>query len=800
MAANKIIIIDDEEDIGTLLKRLLIKNGYDCIISYNGTEGLNKIKEFKPDLILLDYNLNDMTAKQLINNLGEYCCEFIIMTGFGNEKLAVEMMKLGARDYIVKDLEFLDILPPIVDRAINEINVKKKLAESQKALKESEEKLRSIFENSSVGMYRTSFDGTMLAANFAAKKILGLENVDDITKINLEEEEIKKFFKRTEFLEKIEKTNEIIGHEFIWHKSDGGIVIIRENSRAFLNDKNEIDYFEGTLEDITSRVETELALKNSEERLKRVMEAANDGIWDWNLNNDTAYCSPRFYSMLEIEKGEIEAGFSKFLQYVYEGDRKKLFNKFRAHLKNTEEVLEIEIRIKTKKNNIIWVLIKAKIVEKDKFNKPVRFVGILSDITERILYQKNLENYKIELEKLVDRRTKRLIELNQELKNIIETQRIAEIELKDRAKFFKTLIDTAPNPIFIKDIDKKYIDCNNAFEKYFNLQKEKIIGQRDIDFLNSNIANKYENIDDELLENPGHLEYEGLYADNMKKREFIVSKATFLKSDGTPGGLIAIVTDITERKKLEHNILRALEKERELKDLKTRFVSIASHEFRTPLTTILSSADLIDIFNERGNKEKYLGHINKIKSAANQMTELIDDILTVNKAESLKLEYKPASLNFYDLCISILDEIKILTKANQKIEFLYETKNKIYYLDKKLIAQVLKNLLNNAIKYSGENGLIIFKIEEINDKLCIEVKDNGIGIPPEDIENMFEPFYRCKNAGNIPGTGLGLSIVKKSLEIQNGNIILKSKLNEGTSFIITLEKIMENEIENNFNY
>lgn len=794
---NKIAVIDDDKGICRLLLRMLNKEGFITREANTGKEGIELLADFNPELILLDYKLPDMTANEFLQKIDVTGFEFIIMTGFGNERIAVEMMKQGAKDYVVKDDKFLELLPNIINRVYTEINLKQRLKESEVARKESEEKLSSIFNNTTIGIYRTTIDGKITTINKAGLKILGFRDFSEVDDINLNSSFSQKIYDRRTFIDMFQNKNELTGYEFVWKDSNGKDVYIRENSKAFRNTMNEIEYFEGTLEDITERVKAEIALRESEERLKLVMDAANDGIWDWNVKTNRAYCSPRFFYMLGFDSNIIEKGFLKILRFVHPVDLRELIHKVRCHMIGNTSTFECEFRLKNNNGDYFWVLGRGKIVEKNTHGMPLRMVGITTDISERKKAQQKLEEYKEQLEELVEIRTKKLEEVNKQLLEKIEIQKYAEAEIQDRVEFLRTLIETAANPIFIKDTNKRYIECNNAFEKYFEIKRFEIIGKKDTEFLNLSTAQKYESIDESLLTNPGTVEYEAVYITEYgRKREFILNKSTFLKSDGSIGGIIAIITDISERKKLEENILKALEKERELKDLKTRFVSITSHEFRTPLTTILSSVDLLDAFRQKENYEKYYGHINKIKEASLQMTELIDDILTVNKTENLKLEFIPKEINLYELCSTIIEELRTHSEIHS-IFFDYKFADKIVFLDSKLMHQIIRNLLSNAIKYSPLGGEIKLIVEGDNNLVKLEIQDSGIGIPEKDKANLFEPFYRCKNTGNIPGTGLGLSIVKKSVEIQNGIITFESEENIGTKFLLEFPLINKNGNEKN---
>ena len=252
----------------------------------------------------------------------------------------------------------------------------------------------------------------------------------------------------------------------------------------------------------------------------------------------------------------------------------------------------------------------------------------------------------------------------------------------------------------------------------------------------------------------------------------------------------ALKKEIQERKAVEaalqksqEEVRKALEKERELNELKSRFVSMASHEFRTPLSTILTSASLIGRYNEPGTEDKRAKHISRIKSAVGNLTGILNDFLSLSKLEEGKFENQPETFNLTDLVYNTIDEIKLITKPNQKIIYQHEGTNEVT-LDRKFSRNICINLLSNAIKYSEKDIFISTSITP--EKIQIIVKDQGIGIPKEEQEYLFTRFFRAKNATNIQGTGLGLNIVRKYLELMQGSITFESELQVGTTFTITL--------------
>jgi len=234
-------------------------------------------------------------------------------------------------------------------------------------------------------------------------------------------------------------------------------------------------------------------------------------------------------------------------------------------------------------------------------------------------------------------------------------------------------------------------------------------------------------------------------------------------------------------------LTKALSKEKELSDLKSRFVSMASHEFRTPLSTILSSASLVAKYTETEEQEKRDKHILRIKSSVNNLTGLLNEFLSIGKIEDGKIIANNINFNIRELITALCTELEGIAKKDQQIAYEHEG-DEMVFLDPSLLRNVITNLLSNAIKFSSENGIIKVTSVVTANEVILTVQDNGLGISKEDQEHLFERFFRGANVTNIQGTGLGLHIVGRYIEIMDGRIEFFSELEKGTRFIITFKK------------
>ncbi|MGE5658528.1 MAG: ATP-binding protein [Actinomycetota bacterium] len=265
--------------------------------------------------------------------------------------------------------------------------------------------------------------------------------------------------------------------------------------------------------------------------------------------------------------------------------------------------------------------------------------------------------------------------------------------------------------------------------------------------------------------------------------------------------LIAEGRDISDRKQAEAEILKALVRERELSELRAKFVTMVSHEFRTPLSTIVLSSGLVESYGHKWSDEKKLVHFQRIKLAVKRMTELLEDVLVIGKAEAGKLEFQPVPMNLERFCHSLVEELQLTDAQQHPIVLNYQAGCRETEMDEKLLRHILSNLLSNAIKYSPQGSQVKLEIaveEEVpqdsvpspffspSQWVIFRIQDQGIGIPLEDQPRIFETFQRASNVGNISGTGLGLAIVKRSVELHGGQISVASEVGAGTTFTVVL--------------
>ena len=393
--------------------------------------------------------------------------------------------------------------------------------------------------------------------------------------------------------------------------------------------------------------------------------------------------------------------------------------------------------------------------------------------------------------------------------------------MKKNVEVLEALYKHATEGIIVSRRDGYIVMANPTAERQFGYGPGELEGKTIEDLVPRNLAQRHTGHREKYMQYP-HPRSMGLgmdlYARRSDESVFPVEISLSYFKAGDNEYVMAFVVDITERKKQDEYILHinreleervsertralakanrelavsqseltvALAKERELNELKSRFVTTASHEFRTPLAAILSSVSLIDRYEKTEDVDKRRKHIQRIKSMVGNLTDILNDFLSLGKLEEGVVRNTPESFELIAFLAAVADEMKALLKAGQQVVFVSDIESLPVLLDPFLLRNVVINLLSNAIKYSPEGKEIRLTAAVHGNEVEIHIKDNGIGIPDDDREHIFERFYRARNATNIQGTGLGLDITKRYVELMGGRICLTGALGVGTVFTVHL--------------
>jgi len=417
--------------------------------------------------------------------------------------------------------------------------------------------------------------------------------------------------------------------------------------------------------------------------------------------------------------------------------------------------------------NTRWML-TTKVPVRDAKGDVIGLVGIGRDISERKEAEESIRRLNETLERRVAERTAQLIRTKERVEAILNSS-------TDVIIFCRTngLIDRA-NPVFDEVFGYETDECLfqplthlispqhvSIFEQAFNAVLEKHESQRLEITLQRRDASTFE-------------------AD--------ISLSPVVWQDTRMMGVVCIIRDIGDRKRMEADLREALAAERELNALKSRFVSMISHDIRTPLAVIGSSADILRKYHDRLDAEKKDGHLAKIRAQVDRMVQLLNDVLTISRADAGAIPFNPAPLELDRYCRELIEEYQSHPDITHTLVYTSPGESVNVLADEKLLYQALTNLINNAIKYSPEDSTIRLELSDNTDHAVLRIADHGIGIPEEDLPHMFKTFHRAANVGAVEGTGLGLAIVKRSIEAHGGTVTCESALGVGTTFTITLPK------------
>lgn len=360
----------------------------------------------------------------------------------------------------------------------------------------------------------------------------------------------------------------------------------------------------------------------------------------------------------------------------------------------------------------------------------------------------------------------------------------AESELQNINDLFIKLFYESPIGIVItKKETGVIVDCNHAFTALIQYNKSELLGKTP-----GQLKIMPESYWSEVVSlSKGKVAMKDISAQLKPKNEKPVWVSVSIQSIevNNEACLLNAILDMTVHKEAEEKMQQALESEIQLNKLKSNFISLASHEFRTPLSTILSSAFLLESYVAGENKDKLDKHVSRIRASVNLLTSVLDEFLSLTKIEEGKVEPKIEKVNLKDTLESLCQNSKIMAKSGQSILYNHTGATE-FYTDPVLVSNIVNNLLSNAIKYSPENAQIHVS-SHIGNQVKLIVRDFGIGISTSDQAHLFERFFRASNTGNIQGTGLGLHILKHYVDLLKGSIEVKSEPGKGSEFIITLE-------------
>jgi len=647
------------------------------------------------------------------------------------------------------------VITPVVDNTSDKIThfiaIKQDISlrkSMEHELFESEKRLRNLFENATVGIYRCTLDGEILMANNALVKMLGFESLEDLKQRGATKAGYLDPSKRDEFVRLIKESGSIIGLESDWQKRDGSIIHVRESARLDVDESNQT-IFEGTIEDITLNKLAEGELRESRERLQTVFDNMYDAIFIHDLNGKIFDVNNKVLDLFNIS---VDEALKMSIQDLFsKSSSRELASKYWTHVINKGKTYKFE-----------WKAIRPM----DKYVFDVEI--FLSKIT--------LGNDNYILANVRD-----ISDQKEANKKLLITQKAFELNA---------------TPIFWITNDSKFTYANKAASEVlgYTLDELKNMKVSDIDMQWTDEF--WKNSGYPMLQEKRVAQFESVCKKNNGELFPTEISASIINFENEEI-IIAILTDITERKRTAENLIKAKEKAEQSDKLKSEFLAGMSHEIRTPINTILNFISLIRSDLGPNVNDDIKSSFEMIDNGSRRLIRTIDSIINMSQLQAGSYDRKMEIFSIVDDVLEPLYKEFKQTAGQKNLDFHFETnlaEQKIL-ADHYTLSQLFINLIDNAIKYTHE-GSVKLTVSASEDIYLISVIDTGVGISDEFLPTLFEPFLQEEMGytRSFEGNGLGLALVKKYLELNNGTIDVKSKKGEGSSFTAKLPKPNNNEL------
>lgn len=494
---------------------------------------------------------------------------------------------------------------------------------------------------------------------------------------------------------------------------------------------------------------TDKNLKNAINELELYIKSSKQAKWEWDLIENKVAFSFNWFGMLGYTEQELEQNYDTWRNNVHREDIDEIEKKLKIFIEGKTDYLEGIFRMMHKNSSIVWIKYSALAIQ-DINKKTVRLVGTHIDITD--------------------------------LKN-------KESELQISEDKFRFIAENTTDLICQHDAEGIFTYVSNSASEIIGYSPQELLGKNPFLFLNPIHSAEAKNRLREMLRTKKGNTSTFQFLKKNNRYCWLEMTSTLIEDQND--NLITIQTssrDITERINTEKEMESALQKERELNELKSNFVTMASHQFRTPLTVIYSNIELLHYKIEPASKEikKEVSVIsNRILTEIDRITELMNNILVFGKYEYGNIKLNIRKINLSHFIENLVETYFDNEKDQRKLKFTANGKPKLVKSDEAILTHILTNLISNALKYSTNQPSPIIKLNYLKSCYLIEIIDFGIGVPEEESKFLFQSFFRASNTSSIKGSGLGLIIVKQFTELLNGTITIKNNTTEGTIATLT---------------
>jgi PAS domain S-box-containing protein len=653
------------------------------------------------------------------------------------------------------------------EQRILELNtsLEQRVAQRTAALRESEEKFRALFEGSSQGVVLHDESG-ILEVNPAAVRIMGCQSPQEL--VGKHPADMSPPFQpngETSAVMACQHIRECMAKgsaRFDWvSQTPHGREIPLEVTLTRIEWSGR-QVIQALISDISERKKAEAELRASEARLRESESRFSAAF----------RASPVFITISRMDDGRyvlVNEAFLKWtghrLEEVIGHNSQELSlwadpaerEPFWAELRRTRSIHERECRARSRHGKIFTMLVCADVIE---IEGVPHLLSVGQDITERKRAEAEL--------------------------------RAGEARLRESEARFSAAFHASPALIGILRLsDGKYVLANDAHLNWLGYKREEVLGRTCLELGMWEDSAERDAILRDMAINGSIRQRECRWLNRHRKRFTILLSAETIQLNDTPH-LLTMAMDITERKRAEDDLLKTLEREKELSQLKSNFVSMVSHEFRTPLGIIQSSTELLHDFQNRMNPDEREDQLKSIMRNTRRMAGMMEEVLVLSRLDAGKLIFQPAPLDLNVFFRRVVDEVLSATNRRCPIELSLNSVPTQAQADERLFGHIFTNLLSNGIKYSEAGSTVhLFVARAGRDVVCV-IRDKGIGIPEEDLQHLFKAFHRGSNVGTCPGTGLGLLLVKRCVDLHRGTVHVESTIGDGTTVTVKLA-VFENQ-------
>ncbi len=641
----------------------------------------------------------------------------------------------------------------------------------EQALRESEERFRRLADTAPVLIWTYDAAGHCTYVNQRWQEFTGLtlQEADSgawMDRIHPEDHE--QFIVYTE---RSVKERQPVSFEYRLRRADGEYRWLTSTSVPRFHAQGEFAGFVGTNTDITERKQIEEALRESESRFRLMADTAPVMIWTSNSEGICTYINQRWQDFTGMTAVHVNDG--SWLELIHPDDQ-ALFHEKTSERALKRKVVSFEYRLQRTDGQYRW-LTSTAVPRFHSNGEFAGFVGILLEITDLKLAEQRLQLVNVELENRVAERTVELTELN------------AQLERSEHRYWM--LLETSPAAIIVYNPQAEVIYVNRRGADLLGYARDEIMGSSfyDPDWHMTSAAGETMSVEEFPVSRviATRQPVYGIEMHSLSPREkhldLRVNAAPLLHDTGDLEAIIVSMEDIAAEKEARQVMEKALSEQQELNEMKNHFLSLISHEFRTPLTVILSNTSIM-----RMRAEFEADRLDRIDGQVKRLNQMIEDVSTLYRFQTVQQTVKREPVYMADFLEQVIDELQTSQHQSFHIRQKLDLRCHTIFTDEKYFHHIIANLLGNALKYSRPGGTVTIEQNCWPDRVEILICDTGIGIPPDDQSRLFDLFYRASNVGTIRGTGLGLPIARRCAELLGMSISFRSEVNVGTTFIISI--------------